>query len=217
MNKEKIIIPNRVKELRLKYGETVTALASALTMSQSNLTKIENGALSLKYEDAEKVAERYHVSVTYVMGKSDEAIADINPSFAVIEIIDAAASCGKGIENFNPVVIGKQFITLASLKELTASAPENIKILRTRGDSMQPTINDGDIVWVDISVNSPMGDGLYLIRIRSDLFVKRIRFDFIHNTALILSDNANYPPIETNDPDNIKVIGKIISISKMLG
>ena len=160
-----------------------------------------------------------------LLGVSESELTDIRidsakPEYndlATIEIIDAVASCGNGIENFNPVPIGKQLISVNNLKDITSSKPENIKIIKIRGDSMEPTINDSDVIWVDVSHKMARGDAMYVLCIRDELFVKRVRIDFIHNKAVVLSDNPKYPPIEVENPDDIRVVGKVIAINKMLG
>ena len=46
-----------------------------------------------------------------------------------------------------------------------------------RGDAMQPTISDGDLIWVDVSIKTPTSDGLYLFALKGEVFVKRLRLD----------------------------------------
>ncbi len=110
--------------------------------------------------------------------------------------------------------IGKQQITTDILKLLTAASPDNIKIMFARGDAMQPTVNDGDLIWVDTSVTSPTGDGLYLFTLKGELFVKRLQLDTFNQTASLISDNTLYPPITIKNPDKISTLGKIISVTK---
>ena len=80
---------------------------------------------------------------------------------------------------------------------------------------MQPTISDGDMVWADISVKEPTADGLYLFAIKDEVFIKRLQLDNFNHTALIISDNALYPPISISRPDHLTTIGKIISVTKI--
>lgn len=214
---------NKIKELRKSKGITQKELAEALDMSQPNLSKIEADETPLTVEIAQKISLFLNIDVSDII--SNSAGIQIpsflrakkrNDEFAEVEIISATASCGNGVECLNSEVIGKHLISKDCFRQMTQTEDKYIKILPISGDSMQPTINNNDYVMVDMSIKSPTGDGLYLLCIRNDLFVKRIRFDFIHNTATILSDNPLYPPLETNDPDGIKVLGKIICINKML-
>ncbi len=113
--------------------------------------------------------------------------------------------------------IGTQTISTNILKQLTNSLPQNIKTIIIRGDSMQPTVCDGDMVWVDISVTKPSTDGLYIFSIKGDLFVKRLCFDNFNSKISIISDNSLYPAINIDDINKISTLGKVISICKMIG
>jgi phage repressor protein C with HTH and peptisase S24 domain len=82
-------------------------------------------------------------------------------------------------------------------------------MLRVQGDSMQPTINDGDWVWVDISNNFISSDGMYLIRMATGLAVKRLQSGL--SNIVIKSDNPTYYDI-TADIGEINIIGKVVYI-----
>jgi phage repressor protein C with HTH and peptisase S24 domain len=110
--------------------------------------------------------------------------------------------------------IGQQLITDDIFKILTSSSPENLKAMIARGDSMQPTINDGDLIWVDLSVKIPVTDGLYLFALKGEVFIKRLQLDNFNHSAAIISDNPLYPPISINKPDKISTLGKIVSVTK---
>ncbi len=110
--------------------------------------------------------------------------------------------------------IGRQLISTDIFRLLTSSAPTSIKAMIARGDAMQPTVCDGDLIWVDISVKTPTSDGLYLFMLKGEVFVKRLQLDNFNHSAAIISDNPLYPPIVINKPDKLSTLGKIISITK---
>lgn len=111
-----------------------------------------------------------------------------------IDMLDAVACCGTGIENLNENVNGKWLMPLIDSRQITMSAPENIKMIKVKGDSMEPTLKEGDWVLVDISRISPDSDGLFLLRLAGGLAVKRIQCG-LGNSINVLSDNKNYPPL----------------------
>ena len=78
----------------------------------------------------------------------------------IIEMIDATACCGDGVDNLPEKVCGHWRLPLSEFKTLASGAPENIKMLRVQGDSMTPTISEGDFVWVDTSNNYIGSDGI---------------------------------------------------------
>ena len=84
-----------------------------------------------------------------------------------------------------------------------------------RGDAMQPTISDGDLIWVDVSIKTPTSDGLYLFALKGEVFVKRLRLDNFNHSAAIISNNPLYPPIGISKPDKLSTLGKVISVTKI--
>lgn len=127
----------------------------------------------------------------------------------IIEMIDATACCGNGVEALSEKVCGHWKLPTAEFNSITTGNPNNIKMLRVQGDSMQPTINDGDWVWVDISNNFISSDGMYLIRMATGLAVKRLQSGL--SNIVIKSDNPTYSDI-TADIGEINIIGKVVYI-----
>ena len=131
------------------------------------------------------------------------------PDEVIIEMIDATACCGDGIDNLPEKVCGHWKLPLAEFKSLASGNPNNIKMLRVQGDSMQPTINEGDFVWVDVSNNFVGSDGIYLIRMATGLAVKRLQAGL--SNVVIKSDNPTYSDI-TAEVGELKIIGKVVHI-----
>lgn len=138
--------------------------------------------------------------ITSLLTKKDEVIVDM---------IDATACCGDGVEALSEKVCGHWKLPTAEFNSITTGNPNNIKMLRVQGDSMQPTINDGDWVWVDISNNFISSDGMYLIRMATGLAVKRLQSGL--SNIVIKSDNPTYSDI-TADIGEINIIGKVVYI-----
>ena len=135
---------------------------------------------------------------------------NVTADIVQIDVLDVRACCGNGVENFTENVIGQQMMTLPALRELTSSAPENIKIIKAIGESMMPTIHTDDIVWIDISVKTPTSDGLYILCVGSDLLIRRIQINPFDNTATVIADNNKYLPIPRQNYRDINVVGKVI-------
>ena len=111
--------------------------------------------------------------------------------------------------------VGQQLISEDVFRVLTPAAPDSIKAMIARGDAMQPTISDGDLIWVDVSIKTPTSDGLYLFALKGEVFVKRLQLDNFNHSAAIISDNPLYPPIGISKPDKLSTLGKVISVTKI--
>ena len=81
------------------------------------------------------------------------------------------------------------------------------------GDSMEPTINDGDMVLVHTRIGDDFEDGkVYAIRYNDELRVKRL-FHRHDGGIVIRSDNHGRFPDEPVPPDSlehIEVLGSVV-------
>lgn len=149
-----------------------------------------------------------HITGTNAIASKISSIF-IKKDEVIIDVIDATACCGDGIENLPEKVCGHWKLPLNEFKSITAGNPDNIKMLRVQGDSMQPTINEGDWVWVDVSNNYVSSDGIYLLRMATGLAVKRLQSGL--SNIVIKSDNSSYSDI-TAEVGEINIIGKVVYI-----
>lgn len=134
-----------------------------------------------------------------------------------IDIIDARACRGDDIENLSDNAIGQQMMTPAALKAYTKTNPDDVKIINAIGDSMSPTINSGDMVWIDISCTTPRADGLYVIVIGDAMSIKRLQIHPFTGSVTIKSDNQRYDDYTADTPDDIRVVGKVIYHVRRVG
>ena len=129
-----------------------------------------------------------------------------------IDMLDATACCGNGLETLSESVVGKWLMPINEFKTISLSAPDNIKLLPVKGDSMQPTIKEGDWVFVDITRRTPDSDGMFLLRLSTGLAVKRIQGG-LTNDIIIKSDNKKYNDL-TASVGEVTILGKVIYILK---
>lgn len=88
--------------------------------------------------------------------------------------------------------------------------PADLRIMHVVGDSMTPTLLDGDIVLVDTGRRIPSPPGVFVLHDGMGLVAKRL--EHIPNSdparVRIISDNGYYSPYE-GLADEINVIGRI--------
>lgn len=68
-------------------------------------------------------------------------------------------------------------------------------VIEARGDSMEPTISDGDILLLNFDVDRQdvANGGVFVITIDGNLFVKRLQI-MLDGSIMIRSDNERYEP-----------------------
>ncbi len=85
--------------------------------------------------------------------------------------------------------------------------PANLSVIEVEGDSMEPTLRDGDEIIVDRSLRT-MRAGIHVIRLDDVLLVKRIEAGPA-GLLRVISDNPAYPRSERPERD-ITIIGRVV-------
>lgn len=201
---------NFLKQKREELGLSQAKLGKMIGVSQQHINRMEKGyPVPLKH--ILPLSKALNVDPASIFPKEFKNIdftASLNQNSVSIEMIDAAACCGDGIENFMENVVGFWQMPKEEYRAISTIAPEHIKMLRVFGDSMETTLSDGDWVLVDISRNFFDSDGIFLIRLSTGLAVKRIQ-GTLGSDVVICSDNPKYRPI-TAAAREVVIIGKVI-------
>ncbi|WP_423995864.1 XRE family transcriptional regulator [Klebsiella michiganensis] len=130
-----------------------------------------------------------------------------------LDVLDLTVSAGPGIINqeFVEILHSVEYAPAEARHMFDGRKSENIRIINVRGDSMSGTIEPGDLLFVDISVKSFDGDGIYAFLYDDTAHVKRLQK--MKDKLLVISDNKIYTPwdpIEKDEMNRVFVFGKVI-------
>lgn len=159
--------------------------------------------------DRRKLARYFGVDEA-VLGGPERAPT---PSEDLIAIprFDIRASAGPGAFAEGEIPIAHLGFDPRFLKQLCGASPSDLSIIRVRGDSMFPTLADGDDIMVDRSAaGTRINDGIYVLRQDETLMVKRIAVHPGSRRLTISSDNSSYPAWRDCEPESIEVIGRVV-------
>lgn len=89
--------------------------------------------------------------------------------------------------------------------------PANLVVFEAYGDSMQPTIADGDIMLVDTSEERVRGPAIYVVLAGNEAIVKRVELK-IDGSLVVMSDNPSYKPmvLQGDQVAELRVLGKVV-------
>ena len=198
---DKELQPDFVKNIRKKAYLSQRDFGAKLGVSGSYIGQVETGQSALSKEVYDNITKIF----------SELTQEQINEDCITIDHIHINPSCGSGTvvlaeADVTPIKIGREII-----KNVWNSRPEDLKIFKASGDSMQETITDNDLLLIDLSKTDFKNGGIFLLTINNDWFIKRLRMR-LSGELDIISDNPKYP-IETLQPDTtaeIKIIGRVI-------
>ncbi|MEM1132626.1 MAG: S24 family peptidase [Pseudomonadota bacterium] len=91
-----------------------------------------------------------------------------------------------------------------------------LNMIQVEGDSMEPTLCDGDDIMVEMA-NGDLArrDGVYVLRRDDALMVKRLAFQ-PDGSVSVISDNTAYPPMQGLDMADIAIVGRVVWAGRKL-
>ena len=146
-------------------------------------------------------------------GRDDSEPVVDGEDFVGVQEIDLAYGLGGTFSN-DPVNVQTHRFPRAWIEAITATPAAMLTFARGRGDSMQPTIQDSDMVLIDRSQKTIREwDAVWALTIGEMAMIKRVRVrgDRVH----ILSDNDRVPP-EDVFHEEVNVVGRVIFIGRKL-
>lgn len=161
-----------------------------------------------------RLAERDRALLARYLGVAEAALG--GPVVArLVEIprIDARASAGPGGLVEQDYAESSMRLDEALLRELRVR-PDDASMIEVVGDSMQPTLSEGDSILVDRSDRRGVAGGIHIVRYEGVLQVKRI--DRGRSGIRLISDNPRYAPVPVTNPEALAVIGRVVWLSRRL-
>lgn len=199
-----VIDGNWIKErLKGERGEQAR-LAAAMGIDNDKMSKTLKGLRRVQPDEIPAVL-RFFGEDDGV--KPERADADSNSPMVPVYDVQASAGFGALID------YEEQTHSLAFppdyLRKLTGGSVKNLVIISVKGDSMEPTLLDDDIVLVDRSKTHIGYEGMFVLQHNDTLLVKRSGMAARSGFVTLISDNKSYPPIEASLTE-LKVVGKVL-------
>ncbi len=183
-------------------------VATALTIPQATFATMKKRN-SIPYAEILEFCALKKISVNWLF--FDQAVdmlkEETEKFFQVRYFPDIRASAGGGAEvfdeNFEHISIDKKIMT-----NMIGMGNTELEAINVDGESMEPTLHDGSIVFVDRSQTNINKDGIFIASTTAGLFIKRIR-QRADGMVELISDNKSYSP-ELLSPDEVVIVGKVV-------
>lgn len=164
--------------------------------------------------DRRRLARYFGVEET-LFGAEPPAPAASAP--VTVPMLDVGASAGAGADVGAERTRAHAAFDPAWLRRVASGGTDKLSIIRVEGDSMLPTLADGDEIMVDRCDGAGrLRDGIYVLRLEGALLVKRLAFNPANRTVTIRSDNQAYPSWNDCDPNGVELVGRAIWVGRRL-
>lgn len=133
-----------------------------------------------------------------------------NPNTVRIDILDVEASAGNGayLSPTEQGLLSQEFDLTFFRQQFGRADAKHLKLITVKGDSMAPTLESGDLLYVDISENYFAADGLYVFTFDGQTFIKRLQK--VGKKMLVISDNPTYKEWTFTQDDDVFIHGRVV-------
>ncbi|MFW5606483.1 MAG: LexA family transcriptional regulator [Campylobacter hyointestinalis] len=226
---------NQIKAIRIEKDISRVELADMIGVSIKTMYNYENEITKISSEDLQKISNilNYNFMSSNMSSKNNKYVKqsqnlsgnkplntpNLKKSQDIINIPyfeDTYASAESGIINYDetPIIMSFDINFLRVFLKITGSL-NNLHIINAKGDSMEPTIRGGELLYINPYENeqSVISGCIYVINYDGDIFVKRVDKNPVTKSLTLISDNPKYEPIKIEVPDltNCKIIGRVVA------
>jgi|KBSSwiStaDraftv2_1062776.scaffolds.fasta_scaffold41408_4 Predicted transcriptional regulator len=210
-------------ELIRERGEDYASLSRLLGRNSAYVQQFIKRGIPRKLdeEDRRTLARYFGVPERVLGGPAQEVSHVVEPSSAVparrgaemvlVPYVSAQASAGPGAVIVDEHVSARLAFRNDWLRELAGGSPAGLSVIRVKGDSMTPTLTDGDDILVDRNdAGERLRDGIYVLRSDDMLNVKRVAMNPAGKGFEVRSDNPAYPVWKDCDLETVVIIGRVV-------
>jgi len=161
--------------------------------------------------DRARLARYFGVPETW-LGAQAQRMPD-RPALFTVPVLDTAASAGPGAFGDDRRSAAGLGFSEGWLRRLRRhGGTDGLSVIGVRGDSMVPTLADGDEILVDETDRERLRDGIYVLRVDGALMVKRLVRE--GDGFAVRSDNPRADPVDL--AGGVDVVGRVLWAGRRL-
>ena len=189
-----------------RLGELVDAAGGPVKasriaeVSRQTIDQWRAGRSKIALTGASKLAEAAGRSLDWLVtgreATGTSQIVSYEPSppvgYVPVPMLEVRASAGNGLVAMEAHPREHIFSFREDWMRQVGLVPGRVEAVWVTGDSMDPTIKDGDIILVDRQVDRVVDGGIYVLVVNGEVRVKRV-FVKTNGALLLRSDNDVWP------------------------
>jgi phage repressor protein C with HTH and peptisase S24 domain len=227
LSSKKIVKSEIGSRIKLTRGKnTQKEFAEKLSFSSSYLSEVESGKTKPSLEMLLKISQITNYSLhwlltgqgplfieaTELMVREDSAFYEVLDGFTVISNLALEDEAGMEVQGIEQGGAERYAFRRQWLR--SKGKVEDLVLIEARGDSMDPTIADGDVVLIDRSKKQVVVGNMYALRSKNAVMAKRLQ-PIGAARIKVMSDNKLYDSYEIDlEAGDIEIIGQVIWIGR---
>jgi phage repressor protein C with HTH and peptisase S24 domain len=213
-----VAMHERLRARIRQLGMSVADVAREAGVNRSFVYDILRGRSQVpNLEKLTRVASVVKVELEWLLsGKGrvqggDPITEDYHNEFVAIQYAAVRPSMGGGAIVEADGRPGRDFhFRRAWIRDRLKAAPSMLRVMAVEGDSMTPTLIDGDVILVDMNQRQPLPPGVFVLHDGMGLVAKRLEHVPMSDPprVRIISDNPRYTPYDCTT-DEINIVGRV--------
>ena len=199
----------RIKQLREELGKSKAQVARELQIPYTTFVNYENEAREPNSEVLIMIANYFHVSVDYLIGRTENRHGNSLPvsNLVLLKHIIKVPIIGR-IACGSPILAEQNY-------EGQTFCPDEVNAdfaLRCQGDSMiDANIQDGDIVFIKDTPEVENGE-IAAVVVGEEATLKKVYYH--GDTVTLLPANSSYEPMifKKDEINDIRICGKAVAV-----
>lgn len=223
---------NNIQLFREERGWSRPVLAQKMGTTPQQVERLEKGQRTLRQEWIDKAAAAFEVDPAQIITPQDDdhpakpvsakretTIEDLAEAhgWVLIEEVDLAYGMGGTFIDPNMAPESKGLVPFKAewLRDMFRGAVSHLKVVRGSGDSMEPTVRDGDFVLIDTARRRlDEQDVLWAVSYGEIGMIRRLR-QMPGGAVQLMPDNQYVRPAEAFDGE-LHIQGRVIWIGRRM-
>lgn len=215
---------NNIERLRELRGWKRPELARLMNTSPQQIERLEKGQRKLSQDWIDRAAEAFGVPPSAIISEMDDDYtlsSDIPPTISStdgdgpikLRSFDLDYSMGDGTNIDDFAEEGRVDFDASLLRKITITPPHRLFVARGSGDSMFPTLVNGDMVIIDtVQKSLNLDDRIWAISLFGAGSIKRLR-PVGKGKVEVMSDNPSRGS-RIVDAADLHILGRVIWVGR---
>jgi hypothetical protein len=224
---DSLAIRKRLDALISTRGEDYASLSRLLGRNTTYIQQFVKRGVPRRLSEADRrvLAAHFGIAERLLGGPDDAGSRAVLPrpglvqraeDYVLIPQLAVGASAGDGAEAEDEAPLAVLAFQARWVRTIASARPDALTVIAVQGDSMLPTLADGDQILLDTADRERLRDGIYVLRTDDALLVKRLSVNPSTMRLTIRSDNDAYPSWDDCDPAGVQVIGRVVWVGRRL-